>query len=374
MQKVIQLESKAFAAGGNVQISLKPIPPRTRIRQLFLSLEAIFNTGAAAALISGQELFRYFGNVEIQGEQGSLVKGTGQYFNTLGWLMRGAQDYLPASVPATNSSAFRRHVRVVVPFYDGLAWSPADLCPNSETFNDSVISVDFGALSAATNGSTLSSITGTLRCWAVIDDTNGQAPSLARYGYSDFATKTMVLDPGLYTHVWAFKEDASVFTNAEVSQLAIRADGSPVVTTAAAEELAYTYDFQHPSGGAFRSLSATAPVAGEQLTDEPANTAGAAATVSPEFLPLIFPCHGYKLTHAVEVNQGLQIDSQGSLSSFRIGWRRVDARNEASAVQALQKAGVPVVSAAQIRAKTESKAPLSGGKNRWTRFFPIRGA
>lgn len=373
MQRIIQLESKAITAGGNVGVSLKGLPPMSRVRYIVLRAEGLFTTGAAAAIIAGKELFRYFSNIEIQSDAGTVVKTTGEGLHFLNWLMRGAEDYLPASIPAVNASAYRRTISVVIPFYDGAAWSPTDLCPNAESFNDSTLNVDFGALSAAANGNTLASIAGTLRTFVVCDDSNGQVSALARIGYQDFQAQTCILDPGLYTHVFAYKEDTAVFTSLEVSSVSCRSDNVPVISTARAEELAYLHDYIRASGGAFQTGSATVPVAGEHLVDEPANTAGAAATVSPEFIPLVTPCHGYKLTQAIKVEQGLQFDFTGSLSAYRLGFRRVDPRNESAAVNALNRVGVPVTSAAQIVAKTESKAPLSAGKRGFMRFFPLRG-
>ena len=375
-QRIYQLESKSYVAGGSVPVSLKDLPKKHRIKYIVLRLEAAFTTGAAAALIDGAQLFRLFGMIDMQSEGSSLFRGSGVYANFLNWCMRGGQEYLPASVPATNASTFRRTVTAVIPFYDPKAWSPADLCPNTEQFSDSALVVDFNPWTTLTNGNTLNATTGcagTLRAFAVLDEANGQAPSDARYGYSDFTSQSPSLDAGLYTHIFAFKEDLAVITSAELSAVAASANGEQLINTARAEELAYLFDELHGSGGSFRAYSATAPVAGEQLSDEPGTGAGAAATVSLEYAPLIFPVPHYKLTQAIEATQGLRFDFTGSQSTWRLGFRKVLARNEGTAIRALQTAGTPVTRPEQIAAKTESKAPLSASKLPWTRYLPLRG-
>jgi hypothetical protein len=372
MQRLIQLESKPFTAGGNVGVSLKGLPPKTRVREFLIGLELVFTTGAAQVLIPGPELYRLLANVEAQGPNGSIFKLTGQVIHTMCWMMRGMEDQLTASIPATNATVFRRTPRFSIPFWDMNAWAPADLCPNSEVFNDSTLNIDFAQLGTLTGGSSLSTLTGTVRVMAVVDDANGQASSQPRMGYQDFTSQSVILDPGLYTHIWGVKEDGTAFTSAEVSAFSCRVDGTPVVTTARAEEMAFLHNYLHPTGGAFRLVSATAPIPAEEFTVEPSNAGAAAATVSPELLVLFAPDRGYKLTQALKVDQAIQFDFQGSLSNFRVGFRRVDPRNEATAVSALQALGIPVTSAEAIAAKTESKAPLSAGKKSWTRFFPLR--
>lgn len=375
-QKVYQLESKTYVSGGSVPISLKDLPKKHRIKYFVCRLEAVFTTGAAAAAIDSSQLYRLFGMMDLQSEGSSLFRGSGLFANFLNWAMRGGQEYLVAGIPATNSTSFRRTVSVVIPFYDPKAWSPVDLCPNTEQFSDSALVIDFNPWTTLTNGSTLNATTGvvgTLRTFVVLDEANGQAPSDGKIGFADFTSQSPVLDPGLYTHVFAYKETGAVIDSGELSAVSCAADGVQIINTARAEELVYLFDELHGQGGAFRSASATAPVAGEQLTDEPAVTGGAAATVSMEFVPLIYPVPHYKLTQAVESIQGLRFDFTGSSSSWRLGYRKVNARNEATAVAALQKVGVPVTSAAQVAAKTESKTPLSPAKQRWTRYLPLRG-
>ena len=98
-----KLESKAYVNGGNVQIALRDLPPGYKVASFILRLEAVMTTGAAAALIAGRELFRLFSAIEI-GEQ---IRTTGVVQHFTNWMLRGAEDYLPASVPATRQAQIR---------------------------------------------------------------------------------------------------------------------------------------------------------------------------------------------------------------------------------------------------------------------------
>jgi hypothetical protein len=361
------LESKNFVSGGNVQISLKDAPPMQRIRAVLIRFEGVFTQGGAAAAISGSQLCRLFSNVEL----GKRIKGTGSFFDTLNWFMRGAQLSLPATIPATNAGVFRRTLDLVIPFYDGNAAGPSDALPITSFFRDTPLIVDFANVAALWPA--LSTVTGTVRAILILDDAEeGVAPSIAQMGYYDLAGQTLILEPGLYTHLFEWNEDLSVITNADVSSVSVSADGQRISDLLRAEELVVIDDYFFARGTALRGDSATVPVPGEQLADEPGVAAGAAATVSMEFLPLVVPPATYKMSQALEVRQALRIDVQGTKVNHRLGYRRIEARSEQQAVKAMIKTGVPNPDPSRIKAKTVSKNELSPRKAGLLRYLPLR--
>lgn len=359
------LESKPYVAGGNVQVSLRDLPPGKRIRAFFLRFEGLFTQSAAPALASGDALAQIFQNIEL----GKRIKVTGAYLDRLNWLMRGGQMSLPADVPATASTAFRRTLTSIIPFMDPFADSKGDGCPLTDFFRDTPLIVDFA-------GSALFptiTIAGTLRTYAVLDEADeGVVPSALQMGYTDWTGSQVFLEPGLYTHAWAYKETGGVITNAEITSISATIDGDRVIDLVRAEELAVLNDYYFANGAALRATSATVPVPGEQFTDEPAYTGGAASTVSLEFAPILMCGPNYKLTQAFLVEKTMRLDFQGSLNQFRIGWRRFEPRSAEQAIKAMVKAGIPNPDPARIEAKTASKAGLSPARAKFMRFLPLR--
>lgn len=361
------LESKSYVAGGNVQVSLRDLPPGKRVKGFFLNLEATCTQSGSAAAVNGDDLVNVFANIEC----GKRIKGTGKFFDRLNWLMRGAQVALTPGLPATNSAVFKRTIRLVVPFYDANAFSALDCAPVSEFYRDTPLIVDFA-------GSALFStvtITGTLRTWAILENAEvGVAPSIQQVGYTDWAGQQLTLEPGLYTHAFLYKDTTgtTTITNAEVSSISMSVDGQRAIDLFRPEELAFVDDYYHAKGVSKRTESTTAPTPGEQLTDEPAATAAADSTVTLEMVPLIVPPTNYKLTQCVVVDRGIRIDFQGTLTTFRVGWRRIEPRSVEQAVKAMAKTGVAVPDASKIKAKTASKAELSPQKAGALKYLPLR--
>ena len=367
MQTFHLLESKNYVAGGNVQISLRDLPPKKRIKAFVLRLEATWTQSGSPTAAAGDDLCRVFQNIEV----GKRIKGTGAFFDRLNWMQRGGQLAMPGQVPATASTVFRRTLTCVVPFVDLYAMSMMDTAPLAEYFRDTPLIVDFAG---AALFSTIT-IAGTLRTFAILEDAeDGVVPSALQMGYTDWSGQTMYLEPGLYTHAFLYKEatGGSTVTNAEVTSVYAVVDGATVVNLLRPEELAITDDYFFAKGGAWRTESATAPVVGEQLSDVPALTGGAAATVTMEWVPLLQVPANYKLTSCFEVKKSLRLDFQGSLTSFRVGWRRIEPRSAEQAVKAMAKAGIQHPNVNAIRAKTHSKKDLTGHKARMLSFLPLR--
>ncbi len=184
------LEGKVFAGGGNVQCSLKDLPPGRRIRNIIVRLElAIVQPGTATA-ITGKTILRFIKNLRI----GRRVYATGTFLSLLTWAVRGMRIELPADVPATASTTFYRNVDLVIPYADDHASFPDDADPATEWYRDTPVVIDFDSVAtlAPTNTPT---ITGNLRVFVEHEPLDSLVlPSLLEIGYLDWNGQRVILD------------------------------------------------------------------------------------------------------------------------------------------------------------------------------------
>lgn len=363
-----QIESKTFAAG-NLPFSLAAIARNKRVRALQIRLELLFTHGAAAAAIAGDQLFRLISQVLL----GTRVDASGLALHDLDWLQMGREAYLPAGIPATNAGTFRREITVDIPWFDPSNQAPGDLAPNSEASILNTLQVNIAAYSGLGAGTwdTLASIAGNVILDAWIDDGTGQVNPRVEIGSIDSSNKTTVLPPGLYEYVFLLNEDGSTITSAEVATVAMKADNEILTDPLGLKELVAAFNREKATAGTIRASSATAPVAGCRLTEEPAFTSGAAATVTTEFLPLIWKGRQGKLSQAVPVSNGLEIKFTGTKTAFRLVYKRVMPHDGAEQQTIFRRMGVDVRGdLGDVKPKTLSKRPLNRG---WlSSVLPIR--
>jgi hypothetical protein len=361
------LETKSFANNGNVQVSLKDLPLGRRIRNLILRLELSVAQPGTATAITGKTLIRFLKSVRI----GKRVYTSGTMLSVLGWAVRGMRPALPADVPATASTTFVRAIDVVIPYSDERAAYPDDGCPASEFFRNDPIVVDFDAAAtlAPTNTPT---VTGTLRVIVEHEPMEAEVvPSIVEVGYLDWTGQRVQIDGDrAYTHLFVFNEDGSVITSAEVTGVTLAADGEAFDNVPQrAQDLAFLYDWHNAEGSQPEAASATAPIAGENLTDVQPYTGGG-GNVSMEWLPLVAMGESYKLSKVLHTTRQLSLDFQGSKTSFRIGWRAIVPRSEAQLAKAAVVKGVDPRK--EWAAKTGSKVNTFNGRLR--ALLPVRFA
>lgn len=360
-------ETKAYAgAAANLQISMKDHAPFRRLKYLIFRLDLSIVQPGTATAITGKTLIRLFKSIRI----GRLVYVTGSVLSVLGWMVRGLRPNLPADVPATASTTFQRTVTVVVPWSDDRAKYGDDTAQMSQMFRETPIQVDLEAISILAPTNT-PAVTGTLRVFAYSESLEaGVVPSLVELGYTDWSGQRVLLDGDrVYTHLAVLKEDGSALTSAEITGLTIAIDGEQYDNVAfRAQDAAYGFDWLTGEGTAIETASATAPVAGESLTDEPP-AAGGGGNVSMEFLPLIVMGHGYLLSKAPHATKQVAIDFQGSLTSFRLAWRAIVPRSELDRVKLAAMSGAAEPGGA-FQIKTGSKA--ASRDKRLAAILPLR--
>lgn len=367
------LPSAAWVDGGNIQIPLKDLPPLARIKAFVFRLEVVFTLGGAAAAVAGSQLHRLISMIDL----GDGRRASGPYWHFLEWMLRGAETYLPANLPASNGETHRRFITWTVPFEDPRAWAPADGEPSGADFAERVISIDTASMASLDGGTntwnTVASLAGTLRAEAILDTPNDSPGGFLEFRHADLTGQAPTLEPGLYTDLWVYRENVGTISSAQIATAAIQADGMSVNDGLSLVDYVREFNNALSRGQDQRTDHATAPVSGEFLPEAPAYTNGAAATVTVPFLPLVFGAPAHKLTKALRVENALRLDFTGTDVTFRVGYRRFRRRSGTEAVQAFHRIGrYDVRSPADVAAKTESKKGLTSSKAAVAGYLPLR--
>jgi hypothetical protein len=198
----------------------------------------------------------------------------------------------------------------------------------------------------------------------------GVLPSEQVIGYDDWNQKTLVLDRGLYTHLGIYAEDGSTLTDTSIIDVSMKVDGETMMDKVKLSEAIALFNMYMAEGTSIESTSSTTYTGGEVLTDEPGAGASAGAGVTTEFLPLFTPPDKYKLTKCLEAKQGIRIDINGSGTSFRVYYRKINPRDASAVAKGLGKLGHPEPHRATVEVKTASKADLK--QPEMAKYLPLR--
>jgi len=257
-----------------------------------------------------------------------------------------------AGTAADAAGVYKRNVQCVLPFQD--SWhqqSPADCGQLSQAYRETPVQVDFDTETAVFGAVNTPTVTGTLRVYAYHEPIKpGIVPAIVEVGYTDWNGQRIELKGDrAYTHLHIFNEDGSVITSAEITGFTLAADGEPYDNVSLRpQDVVSGFNWSLGDGRAIRVASATAPVGGEALSDQPAVGTGVADTVSMEFVPLLTPGTGYKIMDALHCTKSLSIDVQGSKTSFRIGWRAIVPKSESDRISLATLAGAADPRAAPV--------------------------
>ena len=359
------LPSAAWVDGGNIQIPLKDIPARHRIQAFVIRFEAVLTTGAAAVVIPGNTMHRLISMID----GGPLCRASGQFFRFLDWQIRGAEKALPADLPATNSTAFKRWIEWVVPFYDMRAVNPWDDCPIGADYIDRVLSIDTAKANTLGAGtwSTIASAAGTLRVEAILAPPGASIGANVKLGFVDLTGQAPTLDAGLYTDLFVYRETAGTIDSTQITTAALSADGVQIADNVRLSEYCARYNDLYARGSNLQATSATTPIGGEMLPEAPSTAGAAADTVTVPFLPLIYPPYEYKKSILLAVEKSLRVDFVGSDTSFRVGYRRIDPHTEGSVAADFAKLGMPISSLGQVK----TKDALPAGRAYLAKYLPL---
>lgn len=352
--KLHQAESKAYADGGNVSVSLQDLPDDREVKHILLRLELAIVSGGGAT-VAGEKLHQFLSNIII----GKHHRSTGSVLRYLNWAMRGKEFSFPGGLAAA-AATFRRNIDVMIPYSDQAAGSPDDTARHTALFKDEPIEVKFGT--AASIQADMTSATGTLRTGVFHQPAKpGVVKTESEINYTDWSQSTIYLTPGYYSHVIVCRETGGVITDLQIASVLAYADGEVFLNNIPSAMLIDEYDWYRAEGAAFRTSSTTAPVAGEEVTEAPALAGGSAATVSAEFLPIAVPPDKYDISKLINAQNGVRLDLTGTDTSFRVAHRKVVERTPAGVAQVAAKQRIANAERKPVRVKTRSAKPLSLG-------------
>jgi hypothetical protein len=359
MRRRVNLQSFPFGTSGNAIIPMSGLPAEDRLVRVDLHMPFAATQGAAGAIVTGATIQRLIDRIV----QGRRINGIGgQALNALAWAMTGRDPSLCADIPVP-AGAYDRILNLALRFADYDSASPTDTAALCGMFKDTELIINFGSVVALMP--TLTGIAGTLRTTAVIE----KAPKghiatpllLDEYEQSG----ELNLPAGNYTHVVAFKQDGTPFTSAELSSLTVYLDSVPYIDAQSIAQLAAAWNQDKAQGGDVQALSATVPVAGEAVTEQPgvAVAAGAAVSVGP-FLPLLYPSQGYSITKPFRAEGKVRVVWTGSATTLRVVTRRLEELSDDQVVRAGAKVGIQAKSAI---ARTVNAADLTASQPAWVR-------
>ncbi len=355
MRRIVPLKSVNFASGGRAIVELDQLPGSHYLNGFLFNLPLNFVAPAAA---QAAVLPRTFDRVLDLVKSGRRWNLTGAAINALNWVMSGYDNSATDYLPANGNGVFDRMVNLYLPFSDVNAFEPDDTAPPVEVLKDTPLELGMGSLAALFPGFT--SVTpGILQTYAVL--TQGAPGKVSTPVMLDIfdLTPDSRIDPGVYTHLAIFKEDGSPITAAELGNLTLYVDGTPVLDAISLGALTALFNATKSAGAAPSSYATATPylaVPGEALSQEPGGEVGAGNAISAELVPLIYPTRQGKLTKSMLAPNGLRIRWTGTATGLRVVARRVEPLSDAQVVKASQKMGLGTPS--QLTTKTASKAAV----------------
>jgi hypothetical protein len=359
MRRRVNLQSFAFGTSGNAIIPMNGLPAEDRLIRVDLHMPFAATQGGAGAIVTGGTIQRLIDRV-VQGRRINGVSGQG--LNALAWAQSGRDPSICADIPVP-AGAYDRILNLALHWADYDSADPTDTAALCAMFKDTELVINFGSVVALMP--TLTGIVGTLRATAVVEKAPKGAIAtpvlLDEYEQSG----ELNLPPGNYTHLVAFKPDGTPFTSAELASVTVYLDSVPYIDSQTIAQLAAGWNQDKAVGGDTQALSATVPVAGEAITEQPGVglAAGPAVSVGP-FLPLLVPPHRYSITKPFRVEGKLRVVWTGTATTLRVVARRLEELSDDQVVRAAAKAGLPARSAV---AKTISASDLTSDKPAWAR-------
>lgn len=351
MRRAYPLKSLTFASGGRAIVELDQLPPDSRLKGiLFTAPVQITNAGGTGAIIQPYTHNRLVDAVKL----GKRINATGQLLDKLVWLMTGRDPSATLYVPAADG-VYSRALALMLPFMDRDGYEPDDTSPACGMFRDQPIELSFGSTATLYPSANAVSI-GTVQPIALVEKVKpGQLATPVVIDYADQAAEGR-LPPGVYTHLGVCKEDGTALTSAEITEITVEVDGEPVIDRLTVPQLSAIFNAMKALGGEVFSAGASATIPGEAVEEHPGYAAAAGATVSVQFVPLLFPQLAGKLTKAWIAQNGIRVKWSGSLGTLRFFWRRVEPMSDAQVVKAAAKIGQV---ATNVRTRTASKAPIT---------------
>lgn len=371
------LQSQTFAQGASVSVQTAgALPTGRRVRAVYFILDIDETQPTSPAAQLGAAQYQLISQIKIA----RRVSITGYGLSIMNWLMRGYQPSFPAGYAAGTAADVRsRRVVWALDYADNSARNPDDGCVPSELWTDP-IEVRFGTTSPfATPVPTLGN--GLLRVLVEHDaasrSKNGKTitvPPSMNIQSDDFNALTGFENkPGCWVYLFLYREaqpaDGGIITSTNVSNVIVSADGIPLYNSIRLQDIATYFNFSRAMGGLNQSEGQIEPVPGVNtataqtvfpgalLNDQPGTAAAAGQGVTTNFLPLIFPPRDYNVSMMPRAKTGVNWQLTGTLGSYKVGYRLIERRPDASVGNAARRLGV---TNAKYGAKTGTNKGIGG--------------
>jgi hypothetical protein len=341
-----RLEDRAFASQGHVTIPTKgKIPKGRRVTGLEFTLDGAFTQpGAGNVAQLGSVMAQMIAQITY-GRRYGPISGLG--LTLAGWARRGYELDFPAGIPAgAPADVLQRSIYWSLDFADPTARDDevSDGSIPTELFEKYDIEVDFGS-PAAIFAATAPTFVGTLRTTVVHDSAGDVAhvPSPLVMKDENFAALTANINrKGKYLLALLYRlaaNDSGNVTDVQVASVAsVVVGGEPILKNVQLQDLCLGFNRMRAQSQVRRLESQTVPVSGSALTSQPGVAAAAAATVTAEFLPLIYQPRKYQLAQVPEGD--LVVDLTGTIGAYRIVTVMVEPRTDAAIASIAAAQGV----------------------------------
>ena len=276
------------------------------------------------------------------------VRATGAGLFRLFQHMNGRSLQEDAVTIAPGNAIYCRAVNVL-PLSDANAYSPNDTSVPTELINGT-------SLQVVTTGITFNNLFGVganvsgsvaYRLFAILIEGAGAIdPTATRIDYEDWGGQTVLLKPGTYSHLAAYKEPGVspyITLDTDIQRVTWNIRGTPVLQNVLSWMQVVEFNRASVAGGFVDNNR-------EQLSDR-----------QVPFLPIYTPSSRYKLTGLPHTNQpDSLLQFNGSQTSFRILYRSIPEKNESQIRAAGRAFGL---SEFERGLKTVSKSDVAGGSN-----------
>lgn len=248
----------------------------------------------------------------------------------------------------------------VIPLADTVQFAPTDTAIPTELINGTSLQLVTTGAQLSTlgwvdqNGQPVqnANVSGTIvyRLFACLIEGSGAIdPTPTAIDYEDWGGQTILLAPGAYTHLMVYRDPlaqgggGNITMNTDLTRVTWNIRGAPVVQNVFSWALTLDYNRNAVSGGFVDNDR-------EQLQSN-----------AVPFVPIYTPPAKYKLTGVPQTSSPDSIiQLNGSLTYFRVLYRRVPQKSEQQVRTAAQAFGLESFSR---ELKTASKLPVAKGSN-----------
>ncbi len=360
-QNQIELQSFTFSPAGVTSLvyNVFGLPAKRRVKRFVFQLDSVVTApsggGATQVQFDANDLVAGLIGF-IEHHSGFLnYKGTGNTARQLYHAMHGkAQSDKNFIITTGNAANVRSWMEI--PCSDARQLVPYDGAIPTELLNGTTIMIKtsvFTTIGTAPNASPITALM--LRLVAELtdaDDVYATDPLRTRVDFEDWGGQTVIVKPGLYTHLLGLHADGSLITagvGGDIERVDFQVNGVPIIDNILSEAVVEYYNNAHVGGGFVDNVREQEDVA------------------SFPFHPIFTPDEKYKLTACpYSTTPDSKITFEGTDTSIRVVYRMCEPKGLGLIRQAAKRQGI--VGNVSRAVNTASKTALTGTPDQ-VRYF-----